>query len=569
MEKTEIRMTTALPQRRRFRRHLSLAGQYLVMQLLIIGIVLTGVIVVSVHQATESFETVESRRSLSAAESLAANGLLRTLLPDAAPEMGAALPAMAESVRSVSGLSVVAIADADGTIVTSSHPAEVGTSILHEGTTVMQGRAWRGVVDHDGTKALQAQVPVLDDGGDMIGVVAAGQTYPSTAEIVRDIAPNALFTLLVCVILGATGSVLLARRVKRQTRGLEPREIAELFDHREALLHGVKEGIIAIGPDGRVSLANDVAKELLHLPDDCLGRTLPELAVEPQVTHALMTAQPDPDRQFLIGEKVLVFNRMSVTSDGLDLGSVTTFRDRTELTLLEQELGDTKATSDMLRAQTHEFANQLHTISGLIQLGHHDDVVGFIDGVSFSRSRIFGDVSSQVSDPTISALLIAKASVAAERGIALNLSANSHLPPCDDPLARDLTTVLGNLVDNAIDAVAGTPTPSITATVRDDRGTITVIVDDNGPGIDDAVIEEIFTQGFSTKDSAVSGGRGFGLALTRLVCNRRFGDVHAVNEDGARFIATLKRDEAMPTDHPAAVPHFDERSTILVDGGSR
>ncbi len=524
---------------RAVRRHLSLATEHLVLQLLIIAVVMAGVIAVSVDQATNDFERSESRRSLSAAESLAANPMLRALLPEAAPEMGAALPAMAESTRSISGLEFVAVADAEGKIITSSYPQDIGKSLINSETNVLEGRAWRGEVKRENERILLAQVPVLNDKGQLIGVVEAGQSYPHTLEIFRVVAPNALITLLICLLLGAGGSFLLSRRVKYQTRGLEPREITELFEHREALLHGVKEGIISIGPDQHVTLANDVAIDLLNLPLDCVGRTLKELNVQPSVIRALMTEQPEPDREFLIDEKVVVFNRMPLHSRGTDMGSVTTFRDRTELTLLEQELGDTKATSDMLRAQTHEFANQLHTISGLIQLKEYDDVIRFIDGVSFSRSKTLEEITQRILDPTIAALLIAKASVIAERGMELILASDSWLPRCEDSMAKDLTTVIGNLIDNAMDAVAESEIAKINLRIDTAEEHVTITVKDSGPGLDPEVIEEIFTQGFSTKTVQKDRKRGFGLALSRLVCRRRGGDILAENDHGAKFVATL------------------------------
>lgn len=523
------------------RNHMSLAGQYLIMQLLIIGVVLTGVMVVSATQATTNFERAESRRSLSAAESLGANALLRALLPSAVEEAGSALPAMAESTRSVSGLDFVQIANGEGTILTSSYPDEVGSSILYPSSNVMEGRAWRGDITKNGRHVLVAHVPVLDDTGKMIGIVGAGQKYPRTNELLLEIAPSALSTLFISVLLGAVGSVLLARRVKHQTHGLEPREITELFEHREALLHGVKEGIISIGPDYRITLANDVAKDLLELPADCEGQTLKALNVEPQVIHALMTRQQEADRQFLVGEKVLVFNRMTLRAKAQDMGSVTTFRDRTELTMLEQELGDTRATTEMLRAQTHEFANQLHAISGLVQLEEYEEVVSFIDGVSFSRSKLFDEVAQNIEDPTMVALLIAKASVASERGINLEIGSGTHLLRCDEALARDLTTVVGNLIDNAIDAVATTKNPHIRISIKESSEQLNITVSDNGPGVDELVIEEIFTQGFSTKEEPRSGGRGFGLALSRIICRRRNGEITVTNDHGARFTARLSR----------------------------
>ena len=519
----------------------TLAGQYLILQLLLICVVLVGVVALTIGQAIASFEESEGRRSLSAAESLAANPLLRTLLPDAEPRQGAALPAMAETVRSVSGLRFVSISGSDGIILTSSRPDEIGTKAIPPESTVLAGRAWTGDMKRGGNRVLVAQVPVYDLDSEMVGFVSVGQNYPSTEEIFSEVAPTTAVVLLVSVLLGGVGSVLLSRRVKKQTLGMEPAEIAGLVEYREALLHGVREGVVSIGSDRRITLVNDEARHLLELPAQCVGRTLEELDVPKAVSQALMIEQPIPDRQMLVGEKVIVFNRMLVSSSGRDLGSVTTLRDRTDLTLLEQELGDTKATTDMLRAQTHEFANQLHTISGLVQLREYAEVVNFIDGVSFSRSRIFEDIAARIADPTIAALLIAKTSVATEKGIKVQLGEESRLERCDDELARDLTTVIGNLLDNAMDAVASAKDPAIRVSVAGTGGQITVVVRDNGVGIGDAELTEIFTQGYSTKDSSSAGGRGFGLALTRLVCRRRAGDVQAVNDGGARFTATLRK----------------------------
>ncbi|MGB9034368.1 MAG: ATP-binding protein, partial [Paeniglutamicibacter sp.] len=224
---------------------------------------------------------------------------------------------------------------------------------------------------------------------------------------------------------------------------------------------------------------------------------------------------------------------------GRVVGSVTTLRDRTELTTLEKELGATRMTTETLRAQTHEFANQLHTISGLIQLEEYDEVVSYVDGVSFSRTRLLDDVTTRIADPAVAALLIAKSALASERGVGIDLDPGSRLGRVDEALSRDLTTVVGNLVDNAIDAVAGSPDARVRMRLSEDGNTVTVRVHDSGAGIESPDIGKIFVQGYSTKASSSAAGRGFGLALTRLVCLRRGGDVTVANDEGAVFTAHL------------------------------
>jgi two-component system, CitB family, sensor kinase len=524
---------------KRRRRGLTLAGQYLVLQLLIVAAVLAGVVALSLAQSAQTFERVEGRRALSAAETLAATPAVRSLLPAAQPRLGAALPAVAESVRTVSGSSAVFLARPDGTVITSSDPDQLGGKLPLGESLVLSGRAWTGPVELSGRRTLVAHVPVLDDGGRMVGIAAVGRNYPSVWERLGEALPNLLTYLGVSIGLGAAGSLLLARRVKRQTLGLEPEEIAGLVEHREAILHDVKEGVLALDRHARITLANDSARQLLELSHDCAGKTLDELAVPARLRDVLTADQTGPDRLVLVGERVVVCNRMPLRSRGKLIGSVTTLRDRTELSSLEKELGATRTTTDTLRAQTHEFANQLHTISGLIQLGEYDEVIRFVDGVSLSRTRLYDDVTSRIQDPAVSALLIAKASSAAERVVALELDEGSALGRVDETLSRDLTTVVGNLVDNAIDAASGQPDAAVHVHLRDEAHRVTVTVRDSGPGVAAETVEDIFRQGFSTKDSDDGGGRGFGLALTRLVCSRRGGGVGVRNAPGAEFTAVL------------------------------
>ena len=537
------------------RRHrLSLAGQYLALQLLIVLAVLLGVVAISLVQSAAAFERVEGRRALAVAESLAANPTVRSLIPTAEPRQGAALPSVAESMRTVSGASIVILAKTDGTILTSPEdPAAVGTPLPLGGSTVLQGRAWTGAMDVGGSPSLMAHVPVLDDAGRTVGIVAVGRQYPSVLERFGETVPDLLVYLGVSLALGAAGSLLLSRRVKRQTFGLEPGEIAGLVEHREAILHGVKEGVIALDPQERITVANESAREFLGLPEDCVGRSLGELGVQRQLREDLTTEQPEPDRLLLVGERLVVLNRKPVTARGRVIGSVTTLRDRTELSSLEKELGRTRSTTDTLRAQTHEFANQLHTISGLIQLGEFDEVVSFVDGVSLSRNKLSDDITSRIHDPALAALLIAKSSLAGERNVALQLDAASRLGRVDEEFSRDLTTVVGNLVDNAMDAAglnaaggtvtaaSGSADGKVSVKLSEEAGTVTVTVRDSGPGVAPAEREDIFRRGYSTKTSDGAGGRGFGLPLTRLVCLRRGGDVEVHNDGGAVFTATLRK----------------------------
>jgi two-component system, CitB family, sensor kinase len=519
-------------------RRITLAGQLLALQLLVMLVVLVVVGAIGVAQSTQQFKRVEGREALAAAENLAAQSIVREQLPQAEPGLSEVLAAAGERNRSVSGASFVAIARIDTTVLASSDPTLQGHRLPLDDRVPIE-RSWRGVTTVNNQRMTMAVVPVYArSGGEQIGLVAIGRDIPTTLEVLRRSIPNLLAYVGVASALGIAGSFLLSRRIKRQTLGLEPTEIAGLVEHREAMLHGIKEGVIALDPDERITLVNDGARAMLRLPSDAVGRRLDELGLESQVHEVLTHDQAGPDRLVLVGDRVLALNRMPIRSYGREIGSVTTLRDRTELISLEKELGTTRATTDTLRAQTHEFANQLHTIAGLLQLEEYDEVLRYVDGVREDRTKLHDRVTARIEDPTVAALLIAKASLAAERGVALEIDEASHLGRVDDDLSRDLTTVVGNLVDNALDAVTSRADARVRVRVVDRGDAVEVEVQDSGSGVPAADAELVFRQGYSTKPDT-GDGRGFGLALTRLVCRRRNGDVTVRNDGGAVFTATL------------------------------
>ena len=388
----------------------------------------------------------------------------------------------------MSGSTSVFVAGADGVVLVSSDPTQVGDTAAIGPSRVLAGASWTGNRDVAGRKTVVAQAPVYAERtGEVVGMVEIGRAVPSVWSRLGDVVPNLLVYLGVASVLGLGGSLLLSRRVKRQTLGMEPTEIAGLVEHREALVHGVKEGVIAIDQQERVTVVNDSARAAARAAAwTASGGRSTSWTLDPELVEALTSRQPDPDRLVLVGDRVLALNRRPMRSHGQVIGSVTTLRDRTELSALERELGTSRATSDTLRAQTHEFANQLHTISGLLQLEEYDEVLRFVDGVRLSRSSLYDEVTSRIDDATVAALLIAKASLAAERGVDLRLDPGSRVGKVYGGLARDLTTVVGNLVDNALDAAvsAAAGTRGSTCCVVDDAtACITVTVGDTGPGV--------------------------------------------------------------------------------------
>ncbi|MDI6098911.1 sensor histidine kinase [Actinoplanes sp. NEAU-A12] len=506
----------------------SLAGQFLVLQLGIVLLVVGAVAAVSLAEADAAFRRDQGAKLRSSAENLAATGVIRD-------GMGAtvwydALAAGAETARSVSGASFVELTDASGVLLTGpmrGRPADLS------GSGGLSGRAWLGVTEHGG-RALVAHAPVLGaDDGRVLGLVMVGKTYPTLPESLASAAADLLTYLLLGSALGVVGSALLSRRIKRQTLGLEPVEIAGLVEHREAMLHGIKEGLIGLDPSGRVTLANDEARRLLGLSGEVNGAPLRSLGVPEEVSSLLIEGSDEPDHVVVHESRVLVLNRMPVVVRGRAAGSVTTLRDRTELTSLERELDLSRHTTDALRAQAHEFTNRLHTISGLVQLGQYDEAVNFIVTAGETHQALSQDVQSRIADPAVAALLIAKASVASEQHVEFRIGEETSMPaPVADHLAADLVTVIGNLIDNAIDAVGSGGWVGVA--VRDLGDEIEVCVTDSGAGVAQEYAEKVFSSGFTTK--AGDGHRGLGLALISRVCTARGG---GITVDGPAFTARL------------------------------
>ncbi|MEU3661771.1 ATP-binding protein [Streptomyces sp. NPDC032940] len=539
-----------------FRRH-TLAGEMLVLQLAIVVVVLLAVAGVSLAQSKATFNRVEGRRVAALAEQLAATPLVRSRLLSPVPQE--ALAPLVNSTQTQSGVTSVTVADADGRIVSSTDPTVVGDRLPLAGDAVV-GRGWSGALTLGGSRELVAQVPVLGDTpatlGRHLGTVMVGEADPTVWQRLGGASSYLLAYLGIASGLGVAGSWLLARRVKRQTLGLEPREIAGLAEHREAMLYGIAEGVVALDPQHRLTLVNEMGRRLLDLPEDCVGQSLDGLGIDGRLLDVLTGATADTvtasgagrhdtdgrrDEVVVRRGRVLVMNRMTVTKDGRPLGSVTTLRDRTELARLEREIGAFRSTSELLRAQAHEFANQLHTISGLIQIGERDEVVRYVRALSRRRQSLDVTLSRRVRDTAVAALLTAKSSLAAERKVALRVSERTSLGRLAPEDAADVATVVGNLVDNAVDAAATSGDDDAWAEVelRQDATGVEIVVRDSGPGVAPALAREVFSHGFTTK-AARQGERGIGLALTRLVCERHGGEISVTNtSEGAVFTARM------------------------------
>lgn len=536
----------------------TLAGQFLALQLVIVVTVLVVVAAVSLAQSDARLRQTESRRMLSVAESTAARDIIRAGLETSGH--AEVLAPNAESVRVLSSADHLVVHDRDGRALTLDPGREGETSDDPGVASALAGRAWTGVTEIEGDRAVAAAVPVIGEGGAILGVVVAGVDYPGTWELLALATPNLLVYLGIASAIGVAGSLLLSRRVKRQTLGLEPDQIARLVEHREAMLHGIKEGVLGLDADHRVTLANDAAVRLLGLPPDCVGATLDDLDVGGELEDVLLGRVQGRDTVVALGDRLVALNRMPLMTAGRPDGSVTTMRDRTDLVELQHELDTSQTTTETLRAQAHEFSNRLHVISGLLELREYAEAAKYVSQVGGARAQLSADVTGRVNDPSLAALLIAKTSLAEEQRTRLLVSPRTDLDPVSEELSDDLVTVVANLVDNALDAVAptagGAERPWVEVEVEVVGGggePVRVAVRDSGPGVPSELAGEVFQHGYTTKGGS-GRKRGLGLAIVGLVCARRGG---SATVSGSEFTAVLHESPPeTPTDRP-----FDPEGT--------
>ncbi len=518
---------------------LPLAYQILVFQVAIILLSALIGAAAAVWQAGQELDRQYEQRSLAIAESVATNLAIQDALLNHDPD--GSIQRAAEDVRRSTGARYVVVTDAQGIRYSHPNPAMIGKLVDEDPSAVLAGHTWVGV--QKGTLGVSARgkAPIFNQ-GHVIGLVSVGYLEDTVGQQLLADLPGFATTVLLSLGLGVAGSMLLASRLKRQTFGLEPYEIAGLLEEREASLQGIHEGAIATDGDGTITLANEQARRLLSLPTDCVGRKVAQVLPQGRLLKFLSGGLKDEDEVLLAGERVLVASRRAILVRGREIGHVATLRDTTELTGLARGLGVDSLT-DALRAQAHEFANRLHTIAGLMQLGRPEEAMKLIAQTSGVHQELTESLLERVGDPVLGALLLAKAAIASERGIELRVSDNTVMTRSALD-SEDLITLLGNLIDNALDAAATSDGRWVSVSVTEQDDELVVKVHDSGSGIPDGVDGQIFQEGFSTKAGPNRKRRGFGLALVRQVARRNGGDVTVVNNGGALFMVRIPQNVA-------------------------
>ncbi|MER6399710.1 sensor histidine kinase [Kitasatospora sp. NPDC001603] len=453
----------------------------------------------------------------------------------------------AEQIRTATGASFVVVTDLDGIRLSHTDPGRIGQRVSTDPEPALAGRSVTAIQEGTLGRTARGKVPLRVADGRIVGEVSVGISDDSIRRRLLKMLTGILLCAGAGLTAGTVATLALARRLKRRTHNIALADISALLVEREAMLHGIREGMVALDERGRIRLANDEAGRLLGLPEEFAGRPIDEVLPPGRLADVLAGRITGADLPAVRDDRVLVVNRMA-TAEG---GAVVTLRDRTELESLVRELDTTRSLTEALRAQDHEHANRMHTLLGLLELGRHDQAVAFISEQSGSHAAAVARIGERVRDPHVAALLAGKAAVAAERGVRLAVAPAAHLPDAVVD-TRALVTVLGNLIDNAVDAVAPGGGGQVAVTLAAAGSTLLAEVADSGPGVPAALRERVFEEGWTSKDAPAHRPRGLGLAMVRRLVERTGGRIVLDTGPlgGARF--TVELPEALHDDPPAA-----------------
>jgi sensor histidine kinase regulating citrate/malate metabolism len=528
----------------------SLAGQLFAMQAVLLAVVVAGYALFSYVSDRGQAEEAAGRQATAVARSVADSPSVRSAIRS--PDPTAELQPYALRIMRDTDVDFVTIMNPQGIRWTHPDPNQIGKRFLGNTAPALRGVTFTETYTGTLGPSVRAVTPVEDDDKRIVGLVSAGIRVEAISARVQDQVTALLGVAAGVLALGAIGTYVINARLRRHTHGMNATELSRMHAYHEAALHAVREGLLLLDGQYRVALINDGGRELLGVSGNVVGRPVAELELPSPLLGALLASEPRVDEVHLTAERVVVVNTSPV-SGGERRGTIVTLRDVTELQSLMGELDSERGFTQALRSQAHEAANRLHTVVSLIELGRAEEAVDFATAELELAQALTDQVVAAVSEPVLAALLLGKTAQANERGVELVVSDDSRL---DDGLlppalsARDLVTVLGNLIDNAVDAAQGRVPARVTVTAYADATDLVLRVADTGPGVDPEHAGLVFQRGFSTKPAG-PGGRGLGLALVHQTVHRHDGTltVREAAGGGAEFEVRLplRADAGTPT----------------------
>ncbi|MGW8192874.1 MAG: ATP-binding protein [Desulforhopalus sp.] len=448
-----------------------------------------------------------------------------------------AIKALSDTIETQTEVEYIIIAASDGTILSHPDPATIGTRIVDPLAirALNYGSEYSQRTIENGRRYIRGTVPVLGPDYSIIGMVSAGYPVESMRKVSDAYIEKIIFFIFVFITLGLVAAIFIAKGVKWVIFGLEPAEIAYMFKERTALLESIREGIVSTDAGGKITLVNEAALRTLNRQDrsELQGEQLKTFFPDLDAMQILATGEPVSDREFIISGIPIIVNAAPVDHGH---GLVVTFRKKQDIDIIARELSQVQSFSDMLRAQTHEYSNSLHTIVGLLQIGAYDEALDFIADETRGHRKLIRFLAENLPDRFISSMIVGKCMFASEQKVDLVIDLESRMIDLPDELDRHtLTTALGNIIDNGVEAaVAGSANPTVSLFMSDYGKDLIFEIEDSGNGIDQELLDRIFEKGVSTKNGTQ---RGYGLYLAKKAIDTLGGTivVEPGDEGGTRF----------------------------------
>lgn len=454
--------------------------------------------------------------------------------------------AIAEQLRRATAAEYIVVGDRQGIRYSHPHPGRVGELFVGGDfeRAVAQGESY--VSRAVGTLGLSTRgfVPVHGDAGEVIGFVAVGYLQDEIDAQIHAQQGKILGYVALVLLFGVCGAALIAKGFKAAIFGLEPQEIAALFEERNAIIESIREGIVAVDGAGRLTLVNQAARRYLDQgpEEDLRGSRLTDICPCGEMEQALAARMRVLDREVSVASRTMIVNVLPLGGDGAISGAVASFRPKDELDRLARKLLHMQEYSELLRAQTHEYSNKLHTIAGLIQIGAQQEALDLIMTEASGYQDLMKTLVAAVPDPVIAGIILGKFNRARELKINLSLEPDSSFGDLAPEIERGhLVTVLGNLLDNAFDAVRQTGEQGEVRLFLTDLGVDLVIeIEDSGPGVSPEIADTLFERGVTTHGDT---GRGVGLYLVRRAVDALGGHITFAQGElgGARFTVIIPK----------------------------
>ncbi|KOO51304.1 sensor histidine kinase [Viridibacillus arvi] len=389
---------------------------------------------------------------------------------------------------------------------------------------------------------VRAFVPVMSEEHKQVGVVIVGYSLPTVFEIIKSIQNEIIIATMLSLFFGAWGAWVLGRHMKKQMFGLEPHEIARLYVERTETFNAMHEGIIAIDKENTVTIFNKKARQILGVEgDDFIGKKIYHILPDTRLPEILDYNEPVYNKELFINQHSIMSNRVPIEVNNKTVGAIAIFQDRTEVNKLAEELTGVQEFVQALRIQNHEHKNKMHTVAGLLQLGHYDQALAYIVKVKEQQDDITNFLDERIKNQNISGLLLSKINHGKELGIEVEIDMNSQLSYLPESLAfNDFVILLGNLIENAFDALLNVEREEkhVLISIDQDEHTLSILVEDNGAGIPNDKLEQIFQNGFTTK---AQKNHGIGLYLIDGIVKKGNGtiEVSSTPGEGTSFFITF------------------------------